>query len=114
MLGLARSLAASFPETHGIRVNGVCPSVTATPLAALHVLPVFESLKLPINSSHDLAKVLAGVCCDARQNGKILYVEGGAAWDIEEGLARTRPQWLGAPVLKTLNIITQYRKQATI
>jgi NAD(P)-dependent dehydrogenase (short-subunit alcohol dehydrogenase family) len=109
VLGLTRSLAASFPATHGIRVNGVCPSVTATPLSALHVLPIFESLKLPINSSLDVARQMAGLCCDHDMNGKILYVEGGQSWDIEEGLAETRPQWLGASVLDTLDKITRHR-----
>ncbi|KIW77596.1 hypothetical protein Z517_10042 [Fonsecaea pedrosoi CBS 271.37] len=112
VLGLSRSLAGSLATTHGIRVNGMCPSVTATPLSALHVLPVFESLQLPVNSSHDVAKVLAGLCIGEEWNGKILYVEGGKAWDIEEGLTRTRPEWLGASVLKTLDKITEYRAQA--
>lgn len=28
-------------------------------------------------------------------NGRAIYVEGGRAWDIEEGLAYTQPFWLG-------------------
>jgi hypothetical protein len=43
-------------------------------------------------------------------NGKILYVEGGQAWDIEEGLERTKPEWMGTAVLDTLEKLEQYRK----
>jgi NAD(P)-dependent dehydrogenase (short-subunit alcohol dehydrogenase family) len=114
ILGLVRSLAASLPTTHGIRVNGVCPAVTATPLGKLHVVPVFESLQLPINSSLDVANPMAGLCCDGNTNGKILYVEAGVSWDIEEGLARTRPQWLGSSVVETLDKIAQYHEQGKI
>jgi NAD(P)-dependent dehydrogenase (short-subunit alcohol dehydrogenase family) len=113
MLGLVRSLAASLPTSHGIRVNGVCPSVTATPLllvSAQHVLPIFEALKLPINSATELAEKIAGLNCDVSMNGKILYVEGGQAWDIEEGLERTKPEWMGTAVLNTLEKLEQYRK----
>lgn len=111
MLGLSRSLAQSLLASHGIRVSCVCPSVTATPLSALHVLPMFELLKLPVNSADDLAQVLAGVCCDLTLNGKVLYVEGGQSWDIEEGLTQTRSTWLGAPILGTLHKVSQYLRQ---
>lgn len=67
---------------------------------------------LPRNKAIDVARVIAGeyfmVCrktTSAYQNpgvmvanslnGEALYVEGGRAWGIEEGIDRTQPQWMG-------------------
>ena len=111
MIGLSRTLAQSLPASHGIRVNCVCPSVTETPLSALHVLPLFRQLQLPVNSAHELAQTLAGVDCDSTLNGKVLYVEGGQSWDIEEGLNETRTTWLGPSIINTLDKVAEYVKQ---
>jgi len=67
---------------------------------------------LPRNKAIDVARVIAGeyfmACRKATSayqnpgvmvanslNGEALYVEGGRAWGIEEGIDRTQPQWMG-------------------
>lgn len=50
---------------------------------------------LPRNKAIDVAKVIAGVMVAKQLNGEALYVEGGRAWGIEEGIERTQPQWMG-------------------
>ena len=50
---------------------------------------------LPSNSAADVARVIAGAMADSSLNGAALYVEGGRAWEIEQGLDKTMPQWLG-------------------
>lgn len=50
---------------------------------------------LPRNKAEDVAKVIAGVMVAESLNGEALYVEGGRAWGIEEGIERTQSQWMG-------------------
>ena len=50
---------------------------------------------LPSNSAEDVARVIAGVLADGHLHGGTLYIEGGRAWNVEEGLLATRQEWLG-------------------
>jgi hypothetical protein len=50
---------------------------------------------LPRNKASDVARVIAGVMVSESLNGEALYVEGGRAWGIEEGIERTQSQWMG-------------------
>lgn len=50
---------------------------------------------LPRNKAIDVARVIAGVMVAESLNGEALYVEGGRAWGMEEGIERTQPQWMG-------------------
>jgi hypothetical protein len=106
-----RNLSLSFPTTHRIRVNAVCPSVTETPLSAVHVLPFFLKYGLPINTATDVAEVILGLASTSGLNGKTLYIEGGKSWDIEEGLLQTRPQWLAAGPVQTINKMAEILAQ---
>lgn len=36
-----------------------------------------------------------GVLADQALSGGTMYIEGGRAWNIEAGLLKTRPEWLG-------------------
>lgn len=36
-----------------------------------------------------------GVMADPKLNGGALLVEGGRAWEVEQGIDRTQPQWMG-------------------
>jgi hypothetical protein len=51
---------------------------------------------MPINTPMDVARFIVQATADPMVNGKALYVTGGNAVDIEEGLNKTEPQWLGA------------------
>lgn len=48
-----------------------------------------------MRSSKTFAHFSTGVMADGSIIGGALYVEGGRAWEIEQGLDRTDPQWLG-------------------
>jgi hypothetical protein len=50
---------------------------------------------LPRNKASDVANVIAGVLVSSSLNGEALYVEGGRAWGIEEGIDETQPLWMG-------------------
>jgi hypothetical protein len=57
---------------------------------------------LPVNTPGDVGRIILEVGGDGKTNGKAVFVEGGRGWDIEEGIQRTEPQWLGEEVSKTL------------
>lgn len=56
-----------------------------------------------MNTPGDVAKYIIQVTADQTANGKALFVTGGNAVDIEEGLNRTEPQWLGEKNSRELN-----------
>lgn len=89
-----RSLRAKLYPGVGIRVNAFCPWLVPTAMTA-GLEGLFRNAELPINELPDVAQRVAEVCCDKTLNGKALYLEGGRAWDVEEGIDRTQPQWLG-------------------
>lgn len=77
-----------------IRTNAICPWFTKTRIAE-GVAHLFEEAGLPSNTPEDVAKVVVGVLADQTLSGGTMYVEGGRAWNIEAGLLKTRPEWLG-------------------
>lgn len=91
-----------FPDSNGIRINAVCPSVTRTPLAVIHALPAWESAGLPVNESVDIANVILDLGSNGTSNAKILYVEGCKAWDVEEPLQELLPHWIGEDAVSSL------------
>ncbi|KAJ9639195.1 hypothetical protein H2204_003806 [Knufia peltigerae] len=94
ILGLMRSLRLYLPPMTGIRVNAICPWMVPTAMTE-GIVSSWKAADLPIQSTSDVARVVAGVACNQELNGKAFYVEGGRAWDIEEGIDRLEPQWLG-------------------
>jgi hypothetical protein len=50
-----------------------------------------------------VAKYIIQVTADPKAHGKALFVTGGNAVDIEEGLNRTEPEWLGEKNSRELN-----------
>ncbi|EED14321.1 3-hydroxyacyl-CoA dehydrogenase, putative [Talaromyces stipitatus ATCC 10500] len=100
VLGLMRSLRKyiTFPTTHNIRVNAICPWMTETAMVA-GIEDGWRKAQLPINQPLDVAKVITGVLAaegqEERVSGMAMYVEGGRAWEIERNLDRLQPQWLG-------------------
>ena len=55
----------------------------------------WEQAGLPSNTAEDVAKVIVDVLSDSSLNGGTMYVEGGPAWNVETGLTKLRPQWIG-------------------
>lgn len=103
ILGLMRALRLylSNSPVHNIRVNVVCPWMTATGMAD-GVCEGWVKAGLPLNTPLDVAKVTAGLLVDSSLNGKAMYVEGGRAWEIEGNLDRLEPQWLGEEPSRSL------------
>ena len=58
---------------------------------------------MPMNQPSDVAKFIIQVTADESTHGKALFVTGGNAVDIEEGMNRTEPQWLGEKNSHDLN-----------
>jgi len=58
---------------------------------------------LPSNTAEDVARVIVGVLADGKVNGGAMYIEGGRAWNVEQGLLKTRPEWLGEQRAKDLD-----------
>ena len=50
---------------------------------------------LPANTAEDVASVIVGVLADSSLNGSTMYIEGGRAWNVEAGLMKLKPQWIG-------------------
>jgi NAD(P)-dependent dehydrogenase (short-subunit alcohol dehydrogenase family) len=101
VLGLLRSLRPYIPKTHGIRVNAICPWMTDTGMVD-GIREGWLQEGLPVNTPGDVGRIILEVGGDGKTNGKAVFVEGGRGWDIEEGIQRTEPQWLGEEVSKTL------------
>jgi len=56
---------------------------------------MWDEAGLAANTPEDVARVIAGVLADGKVNGGTMYIEGGRAWNVEEGMLKTRPEWLG-------------------
>jgi hypothetical protein len=59
------------------------------------IIDKFRSTGQPICSAEDIARQILGIMTSSGMNGKAVYVEGGQGWEIEDGLNKTMPQWLG-------------------
>jgi len=60
-----------------------------------NIIGAFRETKQAINTSDDIAKTILGIETTDGMNGKAVYVEGAQGWEIEDGLWRTMPDWLG-------------------
>lgn len=58
---------------------------------------------LPRNTAMDVAKIIAGVMAAESLNGEALYIEGGRAWQMEDGFEKTQAQWMGEQQSKDFN-----------
>lgn len=59
------------------------------------IVSAWSEAGLPSNTPEDVAQVIVGVLCDSKLNGGTMYIEGGRAWNIEAGLMKLKPQWIG-------------------
>jgi NAD(P)-dependent dehydrogenase (short-subunit alcohol dehydrogenase family) len=99
--GLMRSSRKTLYERDGIRVNAVCPGVTDTPMSA-HIMQPFKDAGLFWQSAGAVAEVIAGILTERGVNGKAFYVEGGDAFEFEDGLYESQPLWLGEEATRRL------------
>ncbi|KAK3703926.1 hypothetical protein LTR37_014144 [Vermiconidia calcicola] len=89
-----------------IRTNAISPWMTKTRLTQQIEGP-FEEAGLPSNTAEDVANVIVGVLSESSLNGGTLYIEGGRAWNIEAGLMKLKPQWIGVKQNSDLDKGTQ-------
>lgn len=96
VIGLMRALRKPLigNKECPIRTNAICPWMTKTAMVQ-GIEDAWHEAELPTNEAVDVAKIIAGVIADRQSNGGSFYVEGGNAWEIEEGYDRTQPQWMG-------------------
>ncbi|KAJ9629584.1 hypothetical protein H2203_001959 [Taxawa tesnikishii (nom. ined.)] len=92
MRALRGVLIKSSPQA--IRTNAICPWMTETRLVS-GIEDAWHKAGLPRNTPMDVAKIIGGVMADPKLNGGALLVEGGRAWEVEQGIDRTQPQWMG-------------------
>ncbi|KAH7124570.1 short-chain dehydrogenase/reductase SDR [Dactylonectria macrodidyma] len=94
VLGLMRSLRRYLLSAFDVRINVVCPWATDTPmLGGVRERWVRESL--PMNTPDQVARLILQCAGDPDIHGKAVYVAGGEGFDIEEGINRLEPDWLG-------------------
>ncbi|KAH7408880.1 hypothetical protein BKA64DRAFT_570425 [Cadophora sp. MPI-SDFR-AT-0126] len=93
VLGLMRSLRTQLPKNANITVNMIAPWLTKTPMLLPKFLDVWGDL--PANEPIGVARALLLPAIKTDLNGKSLFVAGHKIVDLEEGLARTQPEWMG-------------------
>ncbi|ORY05693.1 hypothetical protein BCR34DRAFT_590829 [Clohesyomyces aquaticus] len=113
VLGLMRGLhTTAFPE--GICINVICPWMTKTKLVK-GIEKGWYELGLPSNEPEDVAQSIV-LCATANRStegkmypgakmpfaGKILWIAGGEAYEIEDAIQELEPQWLGEENSKVL------------
>ena len=101
-MGLGRALRAYLPGICGIRVNTICPFMTATPMTS-GIQDAWTRAQLPVNQAADVGKVCVEVVRSTGLNGKAFHVSGGSAWEFEANLDRLQPEWLGEEQSALLN-----------
>jgi hypothetical protein len=59
------------------------------------IVQTFYKHDLAVNVPDDLATTILGLLTEENMYGKGVYVEGARGWEIEDGLVKTMPEWLG-------------------
>ncbi|PPJ50279.1 hypothetical protein CBER1_04887 [Cercospora berteroae] len=107
---LGRALSKTLPQTHGIRVNVICPSITRTPLGvATQMVKLFEDADIPVQSSEDVGNVIAAVNSDSSMNGKTLYVHGGRPYELRLDSPSVQTEVLGPEILGDMGKLAKAR-----
>ncbi|KAK4963321.1 hypothetical protein LTR10_000949 [Elasticomyces elasticus] len=106
------SSVAGFREDPGLYVyiaskHGVLGLMRSLRGLVAGIDEVWAKAGLPSNEPVDVARVIVGVLADGKVNGGTMYIEGGRAWNVEEGLLKTRHEWLGEKQEKDLDRGTQ-------
>ncbi|KAI1616782.1 hypothetical protein EDD37DRAFT_661579 [Exophiala viscosa] len=126
ILGLVRSLRSTVdpdPERDGVRINAVATNVMVPRAVAQSGGRM--SVALPPDRPEDVARVVAGVVATSTSNtgndtgvthgggiwyekgyergmterylhGRVIYSVGLDCWDVQEGMDRSEPVWMGA------------------
>ena len=76
-----------------VTVNMLAPWMTKTPLNPQSLYERWGDL--PANDSQNVGKALLLPAVRQHINGKSLFVAGNEVYELEDGLERTKPQWMG-------------------
>ena len=94
IIGVVRALRGLTPQLYNVRVNAICPWATDTAMIA-QVVDLWKRSGMPLNTADDIALFNIQCAADPRLNGRSVFVGGGKGFDIEEGIDRLEPEWLG-------------------
>ncbi|KAI9787994.1 MAG: hypothetical protein M1816_007298 [Peltula sp. TS41687] len=115
LLGLVRALRSTIPHTHGATINIVAPAATVTRLLPPELAAPIMAAGAPVSSAEHVGLAIAysatatqanqvegygrdtpdGIQAEGRWNGRAILTLGDTWTEIEEPLAKLRPQWLG-------------------
>lgn len=93
VMGIMRSLRGLL-STFNTRINVICPWATDTGMLS-GVRDIWTQSLLPMNTPEAVARIILQCTADYAIHGNAVFVADGVGFDIEEGLDRTEPQWLG-------------------
>ncbi|KAF2799647.1 NAD(P)-binding protein [Melanomma pulvis-pyrius CBS 109.77] len=93
IIGMLRSFSPISVQNLGIRVNVVCPTATDTKMVA-NARDFLIAMNAPLSTAEGCGKIIQQLVLDPRHHGKVVLVMSDRGWDIEEGLNRTRHQWM--------------------
>lgn len=91
---MVRSLSYDL-HTLNLRINLMCPFWTATGIVPQEVLETSASAKRSMQPPINCTYAVAHLGLDPACQGKVVYVAEGTYTDIDVGLMKTRPQWMG-------------------
>lgn len=94
VIGLMRPLARFAKGAMGFRTNCVCPWTTKTDMVD-KFLEGWVKEGFAVNETSDVAAVYASLALDGTSNANAIYVEGGRAWETEQGLYKLGTEWMG-------------------
>ncbi|KAG9964051.1 hypothetical protein KCU61_g3034, partial [Aureobasidium melanogenum] len=93
VMGLMRGLRTQLLKKSNVTINMVAPWMTKTDMLLPEFLKVWG--KLPANEPIGVARALLLPAVKTEVNGKSLFVAGHKIVDFEEGLERTKADWMG-------------------
>jgi hypothetical protein len=59
------------------------------------IFQAFRQRGLDVNVPADVAVTIMGLLSEDKIYGKAMYVAGAEGWEVEDGIVKTMPQWLG-------------------
>ena len=115
LFGFVRALRSTVPHTHGATINIVAPAATVTRLLPANLAAPIIAAGAPVSSAEHVGLALVYsatasqnnqtesygrdthemVNAKGRWNGRAILTLGETWTEVEEPLAKLRPQWLG-------------------
>lgn len=68
------------------------------------VAEMFRDNGLFWQTPESVAKIVVGLQTTEEIHGKAFYIEGGDAWEVEDGFYNAQPQWLGEEPTRRMRV----------